>query len=99
MQRLAEGRQKRQLEQWGEENEKRWRKELLRWDHQWGEQAKRNSQVTEQFVGLEVRLDQHRRELDGAWKFMESQITYQTQEARRWLGEMNRLLEERPRKE
>ncbi len=99
LQRLAEERQKRQLEQWGEENEKRWRKELLRWDHQWGEQAKRNSQVTEQFVGLEVRLDQHRVEIDGAWKFMESQITYQTQEARRWLGEMNRLLEERPRKE
>jgi methyl-accepting chemotaxis protein len=99
LQRLAEERQKRQLEQWSEENEKRWRKELLRWEHQWGEQAKRNSQVTEQFGGLEVRLDQHRRELDGAWKFMESQITYQTQESRRWLGEMNRLLEERPKKE
>jgi chromosome segregation ATPase len=99
LQRLAEERQKRQLEQWGEENEKRWRKELLRWDHQWGEQSKRNSQVTERFGGLEARLDQHRTEIDGAWKFMESQITYQTQEARRWLGEMNRLLEERPRKE
>jgi hypothetical protein len=99
LQRLAEERQKRQLEQWGEENEKRWRKELLRWDHQWGEQAKRNQQIGAQFADAEARLAQHRAEIDAAWKFLEFQITYQTQESRRWLGEMNRLLEERPRKE
>lgn len=99
LQRLAEERQKRQLEQWGEESEKRWRKELLRWDHQWGEQAKRNQQISEQFANEEARLAQHRAEIDAAWKFLEFQITYQTQESRRWLGEMNRLLEERPRKE
>jgi hypothetical protein len=99
LQRLAEERQKRQLEQWGEENEKRWRKELLRWDHQWGEQGKRNSQVSEHFIEVEARLAQHRVEIDGAWKFLESQVTYQTQESRRWLGEMTRMLEERPKKE
>jgi chromosome segregation ATPase len=99
LQRLAEERQKRQLEHWSEENEKRWRKELLRWDHQWSEQGKRNAQVGAQFGELQERLSQHRIEIDGAWKFLESQVTYQTQESRRWLGEMNRLLEERPRKE
>ena len=99
LQRLAEERQKRQLEQWGEENEKRWRKELLRWDHQWGEQTKRNSQVANQFVEIEARLVQHQVDIDAAWKFLQSQITCQTQESRRWLGEMNRLLEERPKKE
>lgn len=99
LQRLAEERQKRQLEQWGEENEKRWRKELLRWDHQWGEQDKRNQQIGEQFTDVETRLAQHRAEIDAEWKFFEFQITYQTQESRRWLGEMTRLLEERPRKE
>jgi hypothetical protein len=99
LQRLAEERQKRQLEQWAEENEKRWRKELLRWDHQWGEQAKRNQQIGDQFTSAEARLAQHRKEIDAAWKFMEAQITYQTQESRRWLGEMTRMLEERPKKE
>jgi chromosome segregation ATPase len=99
LQRLAEERQKRQLEQWGEESEKRWRKELLRWDHQWGEQAKRNSQIASQFNEVEARLAQHHADIDAAWKFLQSQITYQTQESRRWLGEMNRLLEERPKKE
>ena len=99
LQRLAEDRQKRQLEQWSEENEKRWRKELLRWEHQWGEQAKRNSQVSEHFSQVEERLARHRAEIDAAWKFLESQINYQVQESRRWLGEMNRLLEERPKKE
>ncbi len=99
LQRLAEERQKRQLEQWQEESEKRWRKELLRWDHQWGEQAKRNQQIIDQFAGVEGRLARHRSEIDAAWRFLESQVTYETQESRRWLGEMTRRLEERPSKE
>lgn len=99
LQRLAEERQKRQFEQWNEENEKRWRKELLRWDHQWGEQAKRNAQVSEQFTEVMKDLTQNRTQIDAAWKFLESQLTYQTQESRRWQGEMNRMLEERPKRE
>ena len=99
MQRLAEERQKRQLEQWTEENEKRWRKELLRWDHQISEQAKRNNQVGEHFTELESRLVRHRLEIDATWKFLESKINFETQESRRWLGEMTRLLEERPKRD
>ena len=99
LQRLAEERQKRQLEEWQDESEKRWRKELLRWDHQWGEQSKRNQQIADQFSEVEGRLSQHRAEIDGAWRFLESQVTYETQEARRRLGEMTRMLEERPRKD
>jgi len=99
LQRLSEERQKRQLEQWVEENEKRWRKELLRWDHQWSEQSKRNSQVTVQFTELVERLDHQQAEIDATWKFLESQINFQTQEQRRWLAEMTRLLEQRPKKE
>jgi hypothetical protein len=99
LQRLGEERQKRQLEQWQEEDEKRWRKELLRWDHQWGEQATRNQQIATRFAEAETRLVQHRLEIDSAWKFLESQITYDTQESRRRLGEMTRLLEERPKNE
>ena len=99
LQRLAEERQKRQLEQWQEESEKRWRKELLRWDHQWGEQSKRNQQIADQFADAEGRLSQHRNEIDATWRFLESQVTYETQESRRWLGEMTRLLEARPKKD
>ena len=98
LQRLAEERQRRQLEEWQEENEKRWRKELLRWEHLWGEQAKRNGQIAESFDGVQGRLIQHRAELDAAWKLLESQVNYQVQETRRWSGEMNRLLEDRPKK-
>jgi chromosome segregation ATPase len=99
LQRLGEERQKRQLEQWQEEDEKRWRKELLRWDHQWGEQAKENQHVAQTFTEVERRLAHHQAELDTAWKYMESQITYRTQETRRWLGEMTAKLEERPKQE
>jgi chromosome segregation ATPase len=99
LQRLAEERQKRQLESWQEENEKRWRKELLRWDHQWGEQAKRNQQMDEKFRDDQVRLARHRAELDAAWKLADSQLAYRNQELRRWTAEMTRLLEERPKKD
>jgi len=99
LQRLGEERQRRQLEQWQEDNEKRWRKELLRWDHQWGEQAKYNGQTNNNFGSVEERLARHRVEIEAAWKFMESQVNYQIQESRRWLGEMNRMLEQRPKKE
>jgi hypothetical protein len=99
LQRLSEERQKRQLEEWQEEDEKRWRKELLRWDHQWGEQAKHNQQMADHFLEVEARLVKHRKEIEAAWKFLESQITYQTQESRRWLGEMTKMLEDRPKRE
>jgi predicted RNase H-like nuclease (RuvC/YqgF family) len=79
LQRLAEERQKRQLEQWGEENEKRWRKELLRWDHQWSEQTKRNGQIAVQFSENEAKLAHHQADIDAAWKFLQSQITFETQ--------------------
>lgn len=99
LQRLGEERQKRQLEQWQEENERRWRKELLRWDHQWAEQAKRNKDTSDQFSETKVRLSRHRQEIDTAWKVFESQATYQIQAPQRWLAEMTRLLEQRPKKE
>ncbi len=99
LQRLAEERQKRQLTEWNEESEKRWRKELMRWDHQWGEQRKRNSQFGDLFNQAEGRLSKHQAQIDGIWKFVESQITYETQESRRRLGEMTRLLDGRPKEE
>jgi hypothetical protein len=99
LQRLAEERQKRQLEQWQEENEKRWRKELLRWDHQVSEQGQRNKQFADHFSEVEARLAQHRSEIDWAWKYLHSQLAYQAQEARRWQGEMVKILEEKPKKE
>ncbi len=99
LQRLAEERQKRQLEQWQEENEKRWRKELLRWEHQWGEQAKHNRQIAETFGEVEARLAEDDDQIRGLWKLLDFQVTYQTQESRRWQAEMNRLLEERPKQE
>jgi len=98
LQRLAEERQKRQLEQSLEEYEKRWKKELLRWDHQVAEESKRHQQITGQFQAVEERLLHHQAHIDAHWKVFESQVAYQTQESRRWLGEMTKLLEDRPKK-
>lgn len=99
LQRLAEERQKHQLEQWQEDNEKRWKKELLGWEHQWGEQAKRNKETNEHFIPVEKMLSQHQIQIGALWKFLEGQIAIQTQDARRWQGEITRLLEDRPKQE
>ena len=99
MQRLGEERQKRTLEQWQEDNEKRWRKELLHWEHQWSEQAKRNKQLDDTLAEAHARLSHHRAELDAAWKLLDWQVNHQVQETRRWSVEMNRMLEERPKKQ
>lgn len=99
LQRLAEERQKRQLELWQEENEKRWKKELLTWDYQWAEETKRHGQIAEQFRLTEEQLGRHQVQIEATWKFLESQVTIETQQQRRWLGEINRLLEDRPKKE
>jgi len=99
LQRLAEERQKRQLEQWQDENEKRWKKELLGWEHQWGEQAKRNKDTIDHFITIEKLLSQHQIQIGALWKFLEGQIAIQTQDARRWQGEITHLLEERPKQE
>ncbi len=99
LQRLAEERQKRQMEQWSEDNEKRWKKELLHWEHQWSEQEKRNQSVLNRFATIEERQVETRTWVDAAWKFVEAMVTYESQEARRWMGEMTRLLEEKPKKE
>ena len=47
----------------------------------------------------EHTLSQHQIQLGGLWKFLEAQITFDTQESRRWQTEMNRLIEERPKQE
>ena len=99
LQRLAEERQRRQLDEWQEENEKRWRKELLRWEHQWSEQGKRNGQITDTFTDIQSRLNQHRADIEAAWKLVESQVNYQVQETRRRAGELNQMLEERRKKQ
>jgi len=99
LQRLAEERQKRQLEQWQEENEKRWKKELLGWEHQWGEQAKRNKEAIDHFLAIEKVLSRYQIQIGALWKFLEGQIAVQTQDARRWQGEITHLLEERPKQE
>lgn len=99
LQRLAEERQKRQMEQWSEDNEKRWKKELLRWEHQWSEQEKRNQEVLKRFTSVEERQAETQAWVDAAWKFVEAMVSYESQEARRWMGEMTRLLEDKPKKE
>jgi len=73
--------------------------ELLVWEHQWCEQAKRNKDAIDHFLAIEKVLSGYQSQCGALWKFLEGQIAVQTQDARRWQGEINRLLEERPKQE
>lgn len=53
LQRLAEERQKRDWEEWQAENERRWKKETLRWEHQRDEQVSWNEETELRLTELE----------------------------------------------
>ena len=81
LQRLAENRQKNQLDEWQTENEKRWKKNLLIWEQQWRAQDRQNNEHTARFVPLEEATEVHRAQIMALWRTWEEY-------SRRQIGEM-----------
>jgi hypothetical protein len=81
LQRLAEKRQKHQLEEWQAENEKRWKKNLLLWEQHWRTQERWNEEHAERLVPLEESTKANRAQIAALWQ------TWQDY-ARRQIGEM-----------
>ena len=63
LQHLAEQRQKERLEEWRMENEKRWRKETLSWEHQWREQARHDEELEELLKQIEKQTEWNRSQM------------------------------------
>ena len=81
LQRLAEKRQKNQLEEWRAEDEKRWKKNLLIWEQHWRTQDRWNEEHTAQLVPLKESAEVSRIQITALWQ------TWQ-EYARRQIGEM-----------
>ena len=56
MQRLSEERQKKQSQEWREENEKRWKQESLATEHAWHEQQRKNEAAAKRLEQVEAAL-------------------------------------------
>ncbi len=95
LQRLAEERIRREMDEFREEFEKRRRKAELRQEHLWGEQDKYNREVVEQFPPLDHDLKVHEMLIQHLWKLQESYSTYFLNTAQNWLDGLQSSVQER----
>jgi hypothetical protein len=81
LQRLAEKRQKDQLDEWQAESEKRWKKNLIVWEQHWRDQGRWNEEHAQRFVPLEEFTKVNRAQIMALWQAWQ-------EHARRQMGEM-----------
>lgn len=81
LQRLAEKRQRHQLDEWQAEDEKRWKKNLLIWEQHWRDQDRWNEERATQLVLLGESAKANQAQITALWQ------TWQ-EYARRQIGEM-----------
>ena len=81
LQRLAEKRQRHQLDEWQAEDEKRWKKNLLIWEQHWRDQDRWNEEYTARLGPLDESAKANRAQITALWQ------TWQ-EYARRQIGEM-----------
>lgn len=98
LQRLAEERIRREMDEFREDYERRRRKNELRQEHLWSEQEKYNKEVTERFPPLQHDIKMIETLVDQVWKLQESYGAYFTAMADSWLDGMQKMLKERDEK-
>ena len=81
LQRLAEKRQREQLDEWQAEDEKRWKKNLLIWEQHWRTQDRWNEEQAARLGALEESDNAKRAQIIALWQTWEEY-------ARRQIGEM-----------
>jgi len=95
LQRLAEERQRKELEEWQAENEKRWKKHELQWEHQWKEQYQRHNELLARLVTLEEAIKAQDQQLASLWRLEETYTAHRLAEVQRWQDELEKAVNER----
>lgn len=85
LQRLAEERQRRALDTFTAENEKRWKKQLLEWQFHWDQQDKWNSEVETMLPQIEARLKVLQEIANILWQIFQAQNEAQLAANQDWL--------------
>jgi hypothetical protein len=95
LQRLAEERQRKELEEWQGEDEKRWKKHEMQWEHQWKEQYERHNALTARLAAVEDELKALEKEMATLWRLNELYSAHRLGEVQRWQGELESVVAER----
>ncbi len=98
LQRLAEERIRREMDEFREDYEKKRRKIELRQEHLWSEQDKYNREVVERFPPIQHDLKIIESLVDQVWKAQEAYGNYVLTMANSWLEGMQRTVRERDEK-
>ncbi|MDY7041786.1 MAG: hypothetical protein SVX38_13095, partial [Chloroflexota bacterium] len=85
LQRIAEERQKQQLDRWDAENEKRWRRQLLLWEQQWNDHDRRNDEQLERLSLVEQRSTNNEAQIAALWESEEEQARHLANTAQQWV--------------
>lgn len=95
LQRLAEERVRRELDEFREEFEKRQRKEELRQEHLWKEQDKYNREVVNYFPPLEQDIKMQEQLIQHLWKLQETYSNHFLGSAQVWVDGLQNAARER----
>lgn len=95
LQRLAEERIRREMDEFREDFEKKRRKSELRQEHLWGEQDKYNREVVEKFPPILHDLKVHEMLIEHVWKLQESYSNYFLGVAQSWIDGLQASVRER----
>jgi len=95
LQRLAEERQRKELEEWQAEDEKRGRKHEVQWEHQWKEEYQRHNSVVTRQTALDKQIKSIYDQLAHLWKLQEIENAHRMGEVQRWQTEFQKVVEQR----
>ncbi|RME51367.1 MAG: hypothetical protein D6790_20045, partial [Caldilineae bacterium] len=95
LQRLAEERMRREMDEFREEYEKKRRKEDLRQEHLWREQEKANKEVMDHFPPILHDIRVHEELIRQLWKLQEVYGARYLTAAQSWLDSLQEALHER----
>jgi hypothetical protein len=98
LQRLAEERIRRDMDEFREDFEKKRRKAELRQEHLWSEQDKYNREIVERFPPILHDLKVHEALLQHLWKLQETYGNYFLMTAQAWLEGMQSSVKARDEK-
>lgn len=97
LQRLAEERQRKVIDDFMAEDEKRWKKQTLEWDHRWSEQDKVNRDLAVHFPPIRKEIDNLKNLIRQLWRLQETYGAHRLQEAQRWLASIETALGDLPK--
>lgn len=94
LQRLAENRQRSQFEEWQTQEEQRWKKHTMEWDHQWSEFDKALAELAERATALEQKVLNNEKSLRMLLQMAEEDAQMRTIASRDWQMRFEELAEQ-----